>query len=1121
MANTVKIGITASDEGFKSTLDNISKSAKNVGGTISAAGKEFKTVRGAVGALTKEAQMLTVQWRELDESMRNSDAGQQLYQQMQDTIARAAELKDVAGDVQNEIKNMASDTAVWDGMSQGIGVLSSGVQGLASVYGLLGGDVKAFTQALTVMNGIQAVTNTIIGIGNALQKDSALMTMLRILRTKMLTGATSASTVAIGAQTAATEAQTTAQLANNAAVLANPYVAVAAAIVGLTAAIIIWTECSDDATESQKAMQAAADAMSETMDEGTKKASDQITAYMKLKQEYDNCGGSVDQIKKKIISNTDAQKKAGIQIKNLDQATRIFSTEGTKAFIAGCNARALAQAAEAAQAALYAKVLKELNDLLNKIGTGEEVNISDIEALAKQLGIGANEMKNLARAAGYYEEHMTFTKNNMRLLDGNDAIEAQQQFVQSLFEASRDHGALSALAKMGENWSKQAAASFSSGAIDDIVTDMEKNANDMAKAAGKAGKHGASAAKQHAAAQKKTTQEIVKTLNSLEGCDAIISEAEKSIKKLNKTSSTYQQDLERLNNTIIAAKAAKLELLGDNTLKELQEAKQLIKDLINSVPPDAPILKSLETKLSDVNKKLEELYQKRASSNLPEDLEDLEGFLTNLLKTMKTSDPDYNKTVQNLKRVKTALADIKQEQEDIYNGVLQGSNVWWQRIYKRQQESVKNLEDYSVSNSEVPEDRRYKPSDMESYGINMDYFKQAMIDMLGVENAENILHDIEDENAKDIEGIWQTAIDMYKEWLEKKLAATSGTQEMYVAPKLTIDPTFSYKMSNIELLDQLIEPIQKAYDELKEKLENNKITDSSLESAQEQLKEYGQALISLKRSKVLTEIQDDISEYQTSIRDGIIGAASDVKGGMQTLYDAFTKLPETLDNAENAFEGFFAVFDSMFSIVDAVIRVIDTINTLSETFSMLNAARQSESAIQNNVISATMTQAIATEQLTGAMAGKLATDTESVVTAAAATSALKAQTAATTELAAAEFFAAHASIPFAGAGIASGFVAEMEGVIKGVGSLQMLANGGIVQGSTTIGDRVLIRANAGEMVINKTQQKRLFDMIDHGTVDNSSGTVISNVRIKGSDIILALKNYGKSHGNKQLSNLLS
>lgn len=81
-----------------------------------------------------------------------------------------------------------------------------------------------------------------------------------------------------------------------------------------------------------------------------------------------------------------------------------------------------------------------------------------------------------------------------------------------------------------------------------------------------------------------------------------------------------------------------------------------------------------------------------------------------------------------------------------------------------------------------------------------------------------------------------------------------------------------------------------------------------------------------------------------------------------------------------------------------------------------------------------------------------------------------------------------------------------------IAQLQSFSQGGIYQGSSTVGDHNLARVNAGEMILTKTQQGNLFRMLDNNTAGLGGGVGVSSVRIKGSDLYLALSNYSKVQG---------
>lgn len=85
-----------------------------------------------------------------------------------------------------------------------------------------------------------------------------------------------------------------------------------------------------------------------------------------------------------------------------------------------------------------------------------------------------------------------------------------------------------------------------------------------------------------------------------------------------------------------------------------------------------------------------------------------------------------------------------------------------------------------------------------------------------------------------------------------------------------------------------------------------------------------------------------------------------------------------------------------------------------------------------------------------------------------------------------------------GAGLAA--VATTIATIKG------FADGGIIEGSSYHGDRIVARLNAGEMVLNRKQQANLFRALDNGIASNVGGGKVE-FEIKGSTLKGVLKNY--------------
>lgn len=87
-------------------------------------------------------------------------------------------------------------------------------------------------------------------------------------------------------------------------------------------------------------------------------------------------------------------------------------------------------------------------------------------------------------------------------------------------------------------------------------------------------------------------------------------------------------------------------------------------------------------------------------------------------------------------------------------------------------------------------------------------------------------------------------------------------------------------------------------------------------------------------------------------------------------------------------------------------------------------------------------------------------------------------------------------------------IAAITAVMAAFASIPKNANGGIIGGNSFVGDNVLIRANSGEMILNKRQQANLFNLLDngYGTKGNiTNGNV--EFRIQGKELVGVLQAY--------------
>ena len=91
-------------------------------------------------------------------------------------------------------------------------------------------------------------------------------------------------------------------------------------------------------------------------------------------------------------------------------------------------------------------------------------------------------------------------------------------------------------------------------------------------------------------------------------------------------------------------------------------------------------------------------------------------------------------------------------------------------------------------------------------------------------------------------------------------------------------------------------------------------------------------------------------------------------------------------------------------------------------------------------------------------------------------------------------------------------IATIMSVIGTIASVAgSFAEGGIIYGGSQLGDQMVAKVNAGEMIINGKQQQNLWKAISTGNLggQRENTVTVTNVRVKGSDLYLALKNYSK------------
>lgn len=318
------------------------------------------------------------------------------------------------------------------------------------------------------------------------------------------------------------------------------------------------------------------------------------------------------------------------------------------------------------------------------------------------------------------------------------------------------------------------------------------------------------------------------------------------------------------------------------------------------------------------------------------------------------------------------------------------------------------------------------------------------------------------------------------------------------------DETFDYKKTKVDIASENLDKAKELADKYKEEA---RIIGKTLSD------EVANAMAdvpSLEEALKLAQVQEDIKNFTKELNqmewDGIKNVVSTVDG----LVSAFERLKDAFDPEQEAtkWEKLIAIWNMFSGIADGFLSVMKTIESITELTNKLTKAKETEAAIDTATTGTKVTNKTieTTAEITA-----LATQTAAEVAASSTKT-----TAASAEMAA-KSTAAYASIPFAGVGLAAAQIAAMEALILAA-SIPKFANGGIITGGPSSGDKILARVNAGEMILNQGQQSHLFEAIKSGRL-GGGGNISSSVttRVRAKDLILTINNELKSQGKKPIS----
>lgn len=386
--------------------------------------------------------------------------------------------------------------------------------------------------------------------------------------------------------------------------------------------------------------------------------------------------------------------------------------------------------------------------------------------------------------------------------------------------------------------------------------------------------------------------------------------------------------------------------------------------------------------------------------------------------------------------------------------------------------------------------------------VNIDKFKKRIADLKL--DFDNIVDDKYDDRQKEL---GKELMDKIEGQITKGLeqgVKDRKAQDIYAnirGPKER-DTTFDYKLEKVDIAKEDYDNIKEYLDHLKE-LRNELINLGQTGTEQFQqlnilIGEAAQAATTFRDRAKLAEWKKDIEELSNTYREQMYSSVRDVASSFERLYNVYKDFASVFGtdiDPDGNFQKILTIFGALFETFEAIYSVVQSLNTLQQTQAALEKAQNDEKmrALETQIAlegSLGATKVAASEAATAALAGE--------------TVAAKALGVALKDVAAGAAAANAMELPYPYnlAALASNIAA----IGAAYGSIKAFAKGGIVGGNSTTGDKNIVRANSGEMILTKAQQGTLFSMLN-GKAGMGGGQV--EFKIRGTDLVGTLNNYNQ------------
>jgi len=1080
---SVKINLDAN--AFSDGIKQAAASTKEYTNQISNITKNLPNAKREMNQMRKEAANLALVISRMSEAEKQSAEGQALIQHFNKIREEGAKMIDTIGDINAEMRAMASDTAGLDAAKQAIGVFGNTLSSVAGVIGLVTGEEEKMKKAVVAFTTVQSVLNTITSISTALNKSSILVLKTKALQQKAAAMAAKMEAVAQTGNAAATKGATIAMKAFNAVAKANPIGLLITALTTVIGLFTLFTSGSDEASDSMNDQKKAAEEleeqhkkMAETIGE---KVAETTTSFLTLQQQWTSLKTEAEQ-KKWIDDNASAFKRLGLNIMTVAQAQKVF-VEQADDVLKLMQLMGQMAGLEAAQMEIW-------KDYYIKKTTRERGR-----TVRHYEGAGDIEKEDYALLKAIGREGVDYVTERVTRSSGSVSAGTYTQWVEEIVKAT-DKGAELLNKKkdeISEKYSKlwdDAAFKVAESKVNSLKDEWAETAVEVEK--------------------------VRKGINDAAGATLVFNPLaydpyEKTTTRTPRTQRTTQkrtvspQHKETIKKE--ADKSTQEVKVGLDALeaqaKDLEDKRKKLIDTATGLPSDKN-----KTEFDRLTKDLTEINKKIETANKllhpEEQKEEILSFTDQLSKEID----DYRKEYDLL--LSKGKGSILEEDK--------GRATEIQDILKektKQLEQANNILENLTTEVILPEDQLIEDKIKEYQDIiDRNQLEIRINPTLSTVDKTKLKNEIDE--AKENKAKWEDA----------KEQRAAGSQyvipEVVIGSKEKIDKKYEEYIRQVEAkwnnispdLSKRLKPI--VLDDLLFTSEKN------LYQAQSSIREWAETgirqveeafekgLLPRQRAKDLIKTFNDelkrnhldpikvkIESKASKVIKGITEETFNAIGITNDLVSSYQNLQDTLDSEASGWEKVMAAVQLAQVAYNSIIKSIDMVTQILEVLGIMKksdvAATSAQTAAKQANTEATIENTVAT--VADIAAGQTDAATSMVTTGAKSAEAIAAAA------------ASGAKVPFPG-----NLIAIAAGVAAVVAALAMIskfkfADGGVVGGHSYYGDKIIARLNSRELVSNTDQQRRIWkEMNNPQIVPVNSQHVVVEGRISGSDIILVQKN---------------